>query len=87
MLINNDTIIKDTNPFIREKSIDIAVITDYAGSDAEKLIDFASLSGIWNFTDYALPEGTKTIVHNTTLGDVLMTLCCEMKNSELHLTD
>lgn len=67
--------------FIKENGVDIIVITDYAGYDAEKLVDFGSVGGIWNFTDYALPEGERTAVHNMTLGDMLMTLCCEMKNS------
>ena len=72
--------IDDLIGFVGENSVDIAVITDYTGYDAEKLIDLASISGIWNFTDYELPGGRRTIVHNYTLGDMMMTLCCEMKN-------
>ena len=68
--------------FIAENGVDIAVITDYTGYDAEKLVDYSAVIGIWNFTDYELPGGQRTIVHNTTLGDVIMTLCCEIKNSD-----
>ncbi|MCR5264164.1 MAG: redox-sensing transcriptional repressor Rex [Clostridiales bacterium] len=67
--------------FVADNAVDIAVITDYTGYDAEKLVDYAALGGIWNFTDYELPGGQRTIVHNTTLGDVMTMLCCEIKNS------
>ena len=70
--------------YIKDNAVDIVVITDYAGYDAEKLVDYCSVGGIWNFTDYALPEGERTAVHNMTLGDMMMTLCCEMKNSDRH---
>ncbi|NLZ37859.1 MAG: redox-sensing transcriptional repressor Rex [Clostridiales bacterium] len=66
-------------PFIVKEKVDIAVLTTTEGYDPSELIDNGSLRGIWNFTNRFIERGEKTLVHNVSLGDSLMTLCCKIK--------
>ena len=70
------------NSFCRENTVDIAILAVPAEA-AQKVAEEAALSGvrgIWNFTNTELNiKDEKIAVQDVHLGDMLMTLCYEIK--------
>ena len=67
---------------LEKEKIDIAVITTADGFDPSELVDSGFFKGIWNFTGRFIERGENTLVHNVSLGDSLMTLCCKIKGQK-----
>ena len=68
--------------FCLEQKVDIAVLTmpASAAKDMGERLENIGIPGIWNFTSTEV-SSKKAIVENVHLGDSLMTLCYEMRNS------
>ena len=77
--------VEELESYIKENSIDIAVLTlprAYALETAKKLVGLG-IKGIWNFTNVELNfEEVGTVVQNVHIGDSLMQLTYRIGNSE-----
>ena len=83
--INGFTVMdwKDFGTYMFSNKVDIAVITvpkDQAAAVAQ-VVAAHGISGIWNFTGVEL-KIPKVPVKNVHMGDMLMTLCYEMRKSK-----
>ena len=70
------------NSFCRENTVDIAIlaVSAEAAKDVSEKAALAGVRGIWNFTNTELNiNDEKIAVQDVNLGDMLMTLCYEIK--------
>ena len=76
--------IDEMKSFVENNVVDIAVLTlPYEHAEAAvELIKSMGIKGIWNFTSHDMDHIPGVTVQNVHMGDSLMMLCYEIRNSE-----